>query len=149
MSTIRLSRHYLNSMLKKNDGRIIIISSEVGFRPLPEMAHYSLTKAAQLNLARGMAEMTKGTRVTVNSLLPGPTLTEGVQEYLVGLAKQQNKTYEQAMQDYFVSFEPTSIIQRFLKPEEVASTVVYLASDKASGINGSALRCEGGIIRHL
>lgn len=97
MSTIRLSRHFLKKMLDRNVGRIIIVASECGVRPIPDMIHYSMTKGAQINFARGLAELTKGTNVTVNSLLPGPTATEGVESFKDGLAKEYNCTKEEAV----------------------------------------------------
>ena len=111
------------------------------------MIHYSMTKAALIAVSRGLAELTKGTPVTVNSLLPGPTWTEGVEAYCAGLAKQEGKPVETVVEDYFKVHEPASLIQRFITVEEVADAAVFLASNGA--VNGSALRVEGGIIRAL
>ncbi|KAG5182705.1 putative oxidoreductase [Tribonema minus] len=146
MSTVRICRHFLGPMLQRGAGRIIIVSSECGVRGLHTMAHYAMTKAAQINLSRSLAELTRSTNVTVNAVLPGPTLTEGVVEYLRGVAEARSVTREQAQADYFKENEPTSLLQRFLTPEEVANTILFLGSQAASGINGSAQRVEGGII---
>eukprot|EP00128_Syssomonas_multiformis_P015078 Colp12_sorted_trinity150504_noHs@10825 len=147
MSCVRLTRHFLPKMLARNTGRVILISSECGARPIPHMVHYSMTKSAQISLARGLAENTKGTNVTVNSVLPGPTATEGLRDYFAGLAAQKGITPEQAEKEYFKVDEPTSLIQRLATVEEVASVVVFLASRQASAINGAAQKVEGGIIR--
>eukprot|EP00604_Paraphysomonas_vestita_P003947 CAMPEP_0174824132 /NCGR_PEP_ID=MMETSP1107-20130205/30877_1 /TAXON_ID=36770 /ORGANISM="Paraphysomonas vestita, Strain GFlagA" /LENGTH=108 /DNA_ID=CAMNT_0016049749 /DNA_START=503 /DNA_END=829 /DNA_ORIENTATION=+ len=108
-----------------------------------------MTKAAQINFARGLAELTKGTKVTVNSLLPGPTATEGLTDFIQGIAEQSGKSQDEAVADYFRVREPTSLHQRFLTVQEVADVAVFLASDKSSGINGTAQRVEGGIIRSI
>jgi len=149
MSTVRISRHYLKSMLERNSGRIIVISSLVGFCPGPDMIHYSMTKSAQISIARGLAELTKGTKVTVNSLLPGPTATEGLVDYIDGIAKTTNKTHEEAVSSFFKEREPASLLQRFLTVEEVANVAIFLASDRSSGINGAAQLVEGGAIRSI
>lgn len=147
MSTVRMCRKFLKDMLDRNSGRIIIISSEAGIRPIGDMIHYSVTKSAQINLARGLAELTKGTKVTVNSLLPGPTATEGLTDYIQGIADQSGKSHDQAIKDYFNVREPTSLLQRFLTVEEVANVATFLASDLSSGINGTSQKVEGGIVR--
>lgn len=116
---------------------------------MPQMIPYSVTKTALISLSRGLAELTKGTNVTVNSVLPGPTWTEGVENFMKGAAESEGKDLEKFTKDYFKENEPTSLIQRFATVEEVASTILFLASDKASAINGSAQRVEGGIIRSL
>lgn len=150
MSGIRLSRHYLPQMLNSKAGRIIFVSSEAGLRTLPQMIPYSVSKAAQIAAARGLAEVTKGvTGVTVNSVLPGPTWTSGVESYMEGFAKSKGLSMEDAVTSYFKEYEPTSLIQRFLQPEEVASVTAFLCSDLASGINGATQRVEGGIIKHI
>ncbi|MBV7320949.1 SDR family NAD(P)-dependent oxidoreductase [Bacillus halotolerans] len=149
MSAVRTSRHFLPKMLAKNSGRILNIASEAGVKPLPTMIPYSMTKTALISLSRGMAEMTKGTKVTVNSVLPGPTWTEGVASYMEGAAKAAGQDTDTFVKDYFKVNEPTSLIQRYATAEEVASTIVFLASDAASAINGTAQRVEGGIIRSL
>lgn len=149
LSAVRLSREVLPEMLKRNSGRIINISSEAGVKPLPQMIPYSVSKSALISLSRGLAELTKGTKVTVNSVLPGPTWTEGVESYMVGAAKAENENLDTFTENYFKKNEPTSLIQRFATVEEVADTVVFLASQKASAINGTAQKVEGGIIRSL
>lgn len=149
MSGIRLSRHYLKRMLEANKGRVQFVSSECGLRPIPKMIHYSVTKSMQISAARGLAELTKGTNVTVNSILPGPTMTEGVVAYLQGFAAEKGIAADEAESKYFSEHEPTSLLQRFLKPEEVANAILFLASDLGSGVNGAAQRVEGGIIRSL
>jgi NAD(P)-dependent dehydrogenase (short-subunit alcohol dehydrogenase family) len=150
LSTVRFCRHYLKPMLERNRGRVIIVSSEAGFRPIGDMIPYSMTKAAQINIARGLAEVTKGTKVTVNSLLPGPTATEGVSALIDGLMLQGlGATKDEATANYFKNREPTSLLQRFLTVEEVANVAVFLASDLSSGINGAAQLVEGGIIRSI
>ena len=120
-------------------------------RSIPDMIPYCMTKSAQINLARGLAELTKGTNVTVNSLLPGPTATEGVLgDYMDGLVAQGlGATKEEAVAAYFKDREPTSLLQRFLTVEEIANVATFLASDLSSGINGASQRVEGGIIRHI
>mmetsp|Transcript_9478 Transcript_9478/g.35177 ORF Transcript_9478/g.35177 Transcript_9478/m.35177 type:complete len:321 (-) Transcript_9478:2140-3102(-) len=149
MTAVALSRHYLKGMLEQNSGRILMVSSEAGVRTIPTMIPYSVSKASMNALARGLAELTKGTNVTVNSVLPGPTYTEGVQEYLRGLAKHRNQSIERVTKEYFTNGERTSLIQRFLSPSEVADVTVFLASKNASGINGTSQRVEGGIIGHI
>ncbi|KOO46293.1 SDR family NAD(P)-dependent oxidoreductase [Priestia koreensis] len=149
MTAVRTSRHYLPKMLKRNQGRILNLASEAGVKPLPQMLPYSVTKTSLISLSRGMAEMTKGTKVTVNAVLPGPTWTEGVENFIEGAAKAENKELGAFTRDYFKDNEPTSLIQRFATVEEVASTIVFLASHKASAINGATQRVEGGIIRSI
>jgi NAD(P)-dependent dehydrogenase (short-subunit alcohol dehydrogenase family) len=149
MSTVRCCRHFLKEMLHRNQGRIIIVSSEAGVRPIPDMIPYCATKSTQINIARGLAELTKGTKVTVNSLLPGPTETEGVRDFIVGIADSTGRSVSEATTGYFVDREPTSLIQRFLTVDEVANVAAFLASDLSSGINGAAQLVEGGIIRKI
>ena len=147
LSGIRMARAYFPQMLTKGWGRIIFISSESAIQIPEEMIHYGMTKTAQLAVARGLAELTKGTAVTVNSVLPGPTLSEGVGGFIENLAKDQNKTTEQVEADFFKTVRPTSIIQRFLSTDEVANMVTYLASPLASATNGAAIRAEGGLLK--
>ncbi|MGC4042015.1 MAG: SDR family oxidoreductase [Flavobacterium sp.] len=149
MSGVRLSRAYIGGMLKRNSGRIIFISSESGVFIPEEMIHYGVTKAAQIAVARGLAEMTKGTNVTVNSVLPGPTLSEGVGNFVEQLAIDKQITTEKVKEEFFNSMRPTSLIKRFLLPEEVANTVAYLASPRASATNGAAVRVDGGLIKSI
>jgi len=147
LSGIRMARAYFPQMLTKGWGRIIFISSESAIQIPEEMIHYGMTKTAQLAVARGLAELTKGTAVTVNSVLPGPTLSEGVGGFIENLAKDQNKTTEEVEADFFKTVRPTSIIQRFLSTDEVANMVTYLASPLASATNGAAIRAEGGLLK--
>ena len=149
MSGVRLSRAYIGGMLKRNSGRIIFVSSESGVFIPEEMIHYGVTKTAQIALARGLAEMTKGTSVTVNSVLPGPTLSEGVGNFVEQLAIDQQITTEKVKEEFFKSMRPTSLIQRFLQPEEIANMVAYLASPKASATNGAAIRVDGGLVKSV
>jgi NAD(P)-dependent dehydrogenase (short-subunit alcohol dehydrogenase family) len=149
MSGVRLSRAYLPQMLKRNWGRIVFISSESALNIPKEMIHYGMTKTAQLAVARGLAEMTRGTAVTVNSVLPGPTMSEGVETFVRDLAKQSGQSVEQAASQFVKQFRPTSLLQRFAGVEEIANMVVYISSKEASATNGAALRAEGGIIQTI
>lgn len=147
MSAVRMSRVFLPAMLKRGEGSIINMASEAGVKPLPQMVHYSVTKTAILGLTRGMAELTKGTGVRVNSILPGPTWTEGVEAYFDGLAAQKAAPLEDIVSGYFKSDEPSSLIQRFVRPDEVARMIVTISASTAS--NGAAHRIEGGIVRSI
>lgn len=149
MSGIRLARHYLKPMLKRNWGRVLFISSESGLNIPEDMIQYGVTKTAQLSVMRGLAKLTKGTHVTVNALLPGPTLTEGVEVFLKELAKKQGITLEAMEHQMFKKNRPTSLIQRFAKPEEVAPMAVYLSSPLSALTNGSAVKVEGGILDQI
>lgn len=147
MSAVRLCRELLPSMLESNWGRVINVASEAAIKPLPQMIHYSMTKTSLVSLARGMAELTKGSQVTVNSVLPGPTWTAGVEAYFAGLAADEGKPAQELIDNYFAEHEPTSLIQRFVDVREVAQAVVFLATNGA--VNGSAQRVEGGIVRSI
>jgi NAD(P)-dependent dehydrogenase (short-subunit alcohol dehydrogenase family) len=147
MSGIRLTRHFLPAMLKKNWGRVVFVSSESGLHIPEEMIHYGVTKAAQLAVARGCAELTKGTGVTVNSVLPGPTWVEGLAEKFANRAKAQGTTVEVLQKQMFATRRPTSLLQRFEAPEEIANMICYVCSPAASATNGAGLRCDGGIVR--
>lgn len=149
MSGVRLSRHYFDKMLRKNWGRIIFISSESAVFIPDEMIHYGMTKTAQIAISRGLAELTKGTNVTVNSILPGPTKSKGVINFIEDLSKSKNTTVEEVEKDFFKSIRPTSLLQRFASVEEVADTVVYYSSPLASATNGASIRVEGGLIRSI
>jgi NAD(P)-dependent dehydrogenase (short-subunit alcohol dehydrogenase family) len=149
LSGVRLSRFYLPQMLKKNWGRIVFISSESGVNIPVEMVHYGVTKTAQLALARGLAETTAGTGVTVNSVLPGPTRSEGVEQFVEGLAKTQKTDAATVEKEFFRSVRPSSLLKRFAAPEEVAAMVVYVCSARASATNGAALRVDGGVVRSI
>ena len=147
LSAVRMSRIFLPEMLERGTGSIINMASEAAVKPLPQMVHYSVTKTAILGLTRGMAELTKGTKVRVNSILPGPTWTEGVEAYFDGLANQKNEPLDKIVNNYFKFDEPTSLIQRFVQPDEVARMIVTISASTAS--NGAAHRIEGGIVRNI
>src|ERR1700730_7525106 len=149
MSGVRLSRAYLPGMLKRNWGRIVFISSESALNIPKEMIHYGVSKTAQLAVSRGLAEMTRGTAVTVNSVLPGPTMSEGVETFVKDLAKRNGQSVEEAASVFVKQFRPTSLLQRFATVEEIANMVVYVASKEASATNGAALRAEGGIVQTI
>ncbi len=149
LSGVRLSRFYLPQMLQKNWGRIVFISSESGVNIPVEMIHYGVTKTAQIALARGLAEMTAGTNVTVNSVLPGPTRSEGVEQFVQDLAKTQRTDTATVEKEFFRSVRPSSLLKRFATPEEVAAMVVYVCSPRASATNGAALRVDGGVVRSI
>ena len=147
LSGVRLARYYLPGMLEKNWGRIIFISSESAVNIPVEMIHYGMTKTAQVAVARGLAESVAGTGVTVNSILVGPTRSEGAGSFLDQMAKQQDLTPEQVEKEFFEKVRPSSLLKRFEKPEEVAAVVAFIASHQAAIINGAALRAEGGVVR--
>jgi len=149
MSGVRLSRAALPGMKARNRGRIVFISSESGICPPAEMVHYGMTKSAQLSVSRGLAETCAGTAVTVNSVLPGPTLTEGARAFFETLAAQQGQSFDEAVKAFFATARPTSLIQRFATPEEVAAMVTYVCSPLSSATNGAALRVDGGVVRSL
>jgi NAD(P)-dependent dehydrogenase (short-subunit alcohol dehydrogenase family) len=149
LSGVRLSRHYLPSMLKNNWGRILFISSESAVQIPAEMVHYGMTKTAQLAVARGLAESVAGTGVTVNSVLAGPTRSEGVSTFVGDLAAQRGVDQAQVEKEFFESVRPSSLIKRFATTEEVASMVVYLAGEQSSATTGSALRVDGGVVRSI
>ncbi|HWC59035.1 MAG TPA: SDR family oxidoreductase [Verrucomicrobiae bacterium] len=147
MSGVRLSRAFLPGMKKRNWGRIIFISSESAVHIPAEMVHYGMTKTAQIAIARGIAESCAGTGVTVNSVLVGPTASEGVTDFIGKLASEKKMTPAQFEQEFFKHMRPTSLVKRFLKPEEIASVVAFVCSPEASAITGSALRAEGGVVK--
>jgi NAD(P)-dependent dehydrogenase (short-subunit alcohol dehydrogenase family) len=149
MSGVRLSRAYLSGMKERNWGRIVFISSESGLQIPAEMIHYGMTKTAQLAIARGLAETCAGTNVTVNSVLPGPTASEGVGEFVSSLASQQNLTREEFETQFFKNARPTSILKRFEEPAEIANVVAFVCSPLASAINGSSIRADGGVVRSI
>ncbi len=149
LSGIRLARHYFPAMLSQNWGRILFISSESALQIPEEMIHYGMTKTAQLAVARGLAELTKGTAVTVNAVLPGPTASEGVEGFVNSMAAQQQKDRDQVEKEFFQHARPTSLLQRFASTEEVANMVVYLSSPLASATNGAAVRVDGGVVRAI
>jgi NAD(P)-dependent dehydrogenase (short-subunit alcohol dehydrogenase family) len=147
LSGVRLARLCLSAMKRANWGRIIFISSESAVQIPAEMIHYGTTKTAQLGVARGLAESLAGTGITVNCVLPGPTKSRGVDEFVNTLAKSQGKTFEEFEKEFFAKVRPTSLIKRFATTEEVASLVVYVASPLASATTGAALRVDGGVIK--
>ncbi|MEH2425284.1 MAG: SDR family NAD(P)-dependent oxidoreductase [Nostoc sp.] len=149
LSGVRLSRQYLQKQLEQNWGRIIFISSESAIQIPVEMIHYGTTKTAQLAIARGLAEITVGTGVTVNSVLPGPTRSEGVEDYISQLGQERSISPVEVEAEFFQNVRPTSLIKRFAANEEVAAIVVYLSSPVASATNGAALRVDGGVIRSI
>jgi NAD(P)-dependent dehydrogenase (short-subunit alcohol dehydrogenase family) len=149
MSGVRLTRHYLPRMRGRDWGRIVFISSESGLQIPAEMIHYGMTKTAQLAVARGLAETLAGTGVTVNSVLPGPTRSEGVDGFVAQLARDQKVSEQQVEKEFFSKMRPSSLIRRFASIEEVANMVVYTCSEQASATTGSALRVDGGVIRAI
>lgn len=149
MSGVRLTRWYLDQMIQKKEGRVIFIASEAAIMPSQEMAHYSATKTMQLSLSRSLAELTKETDVTVNTIMPGSTLTEGVETMLNNLYPNEKLTMEEAETRFMKENRPTSIIQRLIRPEEIAHFVTFLSSPLSSAINGSALRIDGGLVRSV
>ena len=146
LSGARLARAYFSGMLQKNWGRIIFISSESGFVTPGQMIHYGMTKTAQLAISRGLAEMTKGTKVTVNSGLPGPTRSEGIVDFLKSLASDPGAPLDRIESEFFAKGRPSSLLQRLIEPEEIANLVAYVASPLSSATNGAALRVDGGVI---
>lgn len=147
LSGVRLARAYLPGMLARNWGRIVFVSSESALQIPVEMIHYGTTKTAQLAVARGLAETTAGTAVTVNAVLPGPTRSEGVAAFLDDLAQQQRTTPAEVERAFFRDARPTSILRRFETPEEIAAFIAFVASPRASAVNGAALRVDGGVVR--
>jgi NAD(P)-dependent dehydrogenase (short-subunit alcohol dehydrogenase family) len=147
LSGVRLARLYLPAMKRANWGRIIFISSESALQIPTEMIHYGMTKTAQIAVARGLAEAVAGTGITVNSVLPGPTKSRGVGDFVESIGAAQGKSFAQVEQEFFAHVRPTSLIKRFATPEEVASLVAYVASPLASATTGAALRVDGGVVK--
>jgi NAD(P)-dependent dehydrogenase (short-subunit alcohol dehydrogenase family) len=147
LSGVRLARLYLPAMRRANWGRIIFISSESGVQIPAEMIHYGVTKTAQLAVSRGLAEAVAGTGITVNSILPGPTKSRGVDEFVSKLAQTEGKSFDAFETEFFEKVRPTSLIKRFATTQEVASLVAYIASPLASATSGAALRVDGGVIK--
>lgn len=147
MSGVRLARHYLDGMLKRNQGRIVFISSESGVSPAPEMAHYSATKTMQLGISRALAELTKGTQVTVNSVLPGPTRTESVEKFIMDVFP--NLPLAEAERKFITENRPSSLISRLINPKEIGDIVAFVSSARAAVINGACIRAEGGLVRSV
>lgn len=149
MSGVRLARHYLPEMLKRNWGRVIFTSSESAVQIPAEMVHYGMTKTAQVAIARGIAETTAGSGGTANSILAGPTESEGVGGFVEAMAKQQDKTKEVVEKEFFESARPSSLLKRFATVDEVAAMVTYIAGEPSSATNGAALRVDGGVVRAI
>jgi len=147
MSGVRLTRAYLAGMLKRNWGRVIFISSESGIQIPDEMIHYGMTKAAELALVNGIAQLTRGTNVTINAVLPGPTASEGVTDFVQTLASGAGQSSAEFEKEFFRTVRPTSLLKRFATVDEVASTVAYFCSPLASATNGAAVRVDGGVVR--
>jgi NAD(P)-dependent dehydrogenase (short-subunit alcohol dehydrogenase family) len=149
MSGVRMTRHYLPGMRQRNWGRIVFVSSESGVQIPTEMIHYGMTKTAQLAIARGVAETTAGTGITVNSVLPGPTESEGVATFVADLARQGGVDASQVEAQFFKTGRPSSLLQRFATVDEVANMIVYVCSPLSSATNGAALRVDGGVVRAI
>jgi NAD(P)-dependent dehydrogenase (short-subunit alcohol dehydrogenase family) len=149
MSGVRLARHYLPGMRRRDWGRVVFISSESALQIPVEMIHYGMTKTAQISIARGLAESLVGTGVTVNSVLPGPTNSEGVGEFITRLAESKGTDAASAEREFFATARPSSIIQRFATPDEVGAMIAYVCSAKASATTGAALRVDGGVVRAI
>ena len=147
MSGVRLTRLCLPAMKRANWGRIVFLSSESGVQIPAEMIHYGVTKTAQLALSRGLAESLAGTGITVNCVLPGPTKSRGVGDFVDAMAKQEGKSFAEFEKDFFATVRPTSLIKRFATPEEVAAMITYIVSPLASATTGAALRVDGGVIK--
>jgi NAD(P)-dependent dehydrogenase (short-subunit alcohol dehydrogenase family) len=149
MSGVRLARHYLPGMLKRNWGRILFISSESGMQIPAEMVHYGVSKTAQIAVARGIAESIAGTGVTSNSIIAGPTKSEGVVGFVEAMAKQHKKSKEAIEKEFFEHVRPSSLLKRFATVDEVAAMATYVASELSSATNGAALRVDGGVVRAI
>ncbi len=149
MSGVRLTRHYLPGMRARNWGRVVFVSSESAVQIPAEMIHYGMTKTAQLAIARGLAETVAGTGITVNCVLPGPTESEGVGQFVTDLARQRGVGRSEVEGEFFQSARPTSLLKRFATVEEVANMIVYVCSPLASATTGAALRVDGGVIRAI
>lgn len=149
MSGVRLSRHYVKGMRARNWGRIVFVSSESGIQIPTEMIHYGVTKTAQIAVARGLAETLVGTNVTVNTVLPGPTGSEGVGAFVSQLAASSGRSPAEVERDFFKTARPSSVIQRFATPAEVGALIAYVCSAQASATTGAALRVDGGVVRAI
>jgi 3-oxoacyl-[acyl-carrier protein] reductase len=147
LSGVRLSRHYLKNMLRRKTGRVIFVASEAAVSPSPEMAHYSATKTMQLSLSRSLAELTKGTAVTVNTVMPGSTKTEGVAKLVQDIFPAVSS--DEAERRFMRENRPTSLLERLIEPREIADFVTFLSSPRSSAINGAALRVDGGLVRSV
>jgi NAD(P)-dependent dehydrogenase (short-subunit alcohol dehydrogenase family) len=146
VSGARLARAYFPAMLQRNSGRVIFVSSESALSVPKDMIHYAVTKTAQLTIARGLAELTKGTKVTVNSVMPGPTRADGIEKFLRSQASDPSAPIGTIEAEFFAKARATSLLQRMIEPAEIANLVAYLASPLSSATNGAALRVEGGLV---
>jgi NAD(P)-dependent dehydrogenase (short-subunit alcohol dehydrogenase family) len=149
MSGVRLARHYLPGMRERDWGRIVFVSSESALQIPAEMIHYGMTKTAQLAIARGLAETTAGSGITVNSVLPGPTASEGVSTFVERMAQAQDIDFKTMEHQFFATARPSSLLKRFATPDEVAAMIVYVCSAAASATNGASLRVDGGVVRSI
>jgi NAD(P)-dependent dehydrogenase (short-subunit alcohol dehydrogenase family) len=149
LSGIRLARHYVRGMRSRNWGRIVFVSSESGLQIPTEMIHYGMTKTAQLAVSRGLAETLAGTGVTINSVLPGPTASEGVGEFVTQMATARGLDAKTVEREFFATARPSSVLQRFATPDEVAAMITYVCSAQASATTGAALRVDGGVVRAI
>jgi NAD(P)-dependent dehydrogenase (short-subunit alcohol dehydrogenase family) len=149
LSGVRLARHYLRGMRVRDWGRIVFVSSESAVQIPAEMIHYGMTKTAQLAVARGLAETTVGTGITVNSVLPGPTASEGVSTFVAQMAEARGVNFETMEQEFFATARPSSLLKRFATTDEVASMITYVCSARAAATNGAALRVDGGVVRSV
>jgi NAD(P)-dependent dehydrogenase (short-subunit alcohol dehydrogenase family) len=149
MSGVRLTRHYLPGMRDRNWGRVVFVSSESTVQIPAEMIHYGMTKTAQLAISRGVAETVAGTGITVNCVLPGPTESEGVGQFVTDLAKHRGVGRSVVEAEFFQTAHPTSLLKRFATVEEVANMIVNVCSPLASATSGAALRVDGGVIRAI
>ncbi len=149
MSGVRLARAYFPAMLTRDQGRVIFIASETGLAVDPDMIHYAMTKTAQIAIARGLAGLTKGTSVTVNSILPGPTRSEGIVDFLRSVAPDPSADEATIEAAFFTKARANSLLQRLIEPEEIANLVAFLASPLSSATNGAAIRIEGGLINSI
>jgi NAD(P)-dependent dehydrogenase (short-subunit alcohol dehydrogenase family) len=147
LSGARLARLYFAPMRARDWGRIIFISSESAYQIPAEMIHYGMTKAAEIAVSRGLAELTAGTGVTVNTVLPGPTRSRGVGDFLAEMAAAAGNTPQAVEREFFRTARPTSLLRRFARPEEVAAMVTFIASPLSSATNGAALRVDGGVVK--
>ncbi len=149
MSGVRLSRFYVPGMLAKDWGRIVFVSGESAVQIPAEMIHYGMTKTAQVAVARGIAETLSGTGVTANTVLPGPSRSEGVATFVAQMAAQSGKDFDTMEKEFFATARPSSLLRRFITVEEMANLIVYLASPASSATNGAALRVDGGVVRAI
>ena len=149
LSGIRLARHYVSGMRTRNWGRIVFVSSESALQIPVEMIHYGVTKTAQLAVSRGLAESLTGTGVTVNSVLPGPTASEGVGQFVAQMAATRGVDPVTVEREFFATARPSSVLQRFETPDEIAALITFVCSAPASAITGAALRVDGGVVRAI